>query len=68
MTFSTGPSIYWEYSPSLPAAITFCIIYAVLSAAHFYYRFRKNWRFVNAMAVGGLCKSIHLLRQPQIHP
>jgi hypothetical protein len=50
-------SQYWPYSPNQPAAIAFCVLYALLSAGHFFFRFWKGCRFVNALAVGGLCES-----------
>lgn len=51
--------LYWPYLPSLPAAISFCVLYAMLTAGHIFGRYRrKDLMLANCLIAGGTCESL----------
>lgn len=51
-------TLYWPYLPSLPAAIVFCVLYAILTAGHILGRCRKDLILANCLIAGGICESL----------
>ena len=50
-----GGYYLWKYLPSLPGAAVFCVLFAILTAAHTYRLYINRLWFCIPFAVGGLC-------------
>jgi hypothetical protein len=49
----------WLYVPSLVASSIFVLLFAAVTAAHFWLIFKDRIWFCLPFAIGGLCKSIN---------
>jgi hypothetical protein len=47
---------FWNYVPSIPAAVIFMLIFMVLTGLHTWKLFRTRSWFCIAFTLGGLCK------------
>lgn len=53
-----GDYYLWNYIPSLPAAIIFCVLFAIFSIAHSYRLYRKRQWFCIPFVIGGVLETI----------
>lgn len=46
---------FWDYVPSIPAAVIFMLIFLVMTALHFWKLYKTRTGFCIAFTIGGLC-------------
>lgn len=51
----------YRYTPSLPAAIVFVVVFAVLSGLHTWRLMRHRALYFTAFTIGGYCKAPHMM-------
>jgi hypothetical protein len=56
LSLDGGDHYAWKYMPSLPAAILFCVLFAILTAAYSYRLYINRLWFYIPFSVGGVCK------------
>lgn len=56
-----GKVYLWAYLPSLPAAITFAMLFLILTIAHTWKMFRTKMWFCIPFVIGGICTSASML-------
>lgn len=54
----------YRYTPSLPAAVVFVIVFTVLSVLHTWKLMKHRAYYFTAFTLGGYCKSTSDLTQP----
>jgi hypothetical protein len=52
-----GAVYLWDYVPSLPLAISFAILFTLLTILHIYKMFRSKLWFCIPFVIGGICAS-----------
>jgi hypothetical protein len=55
-----GVVYLWDYIPNLPAAITFAILFLLITLAHIHKMLRTKMWFCIPFVIGGICTSSHL--------